>query len=134
MTGRRSARNWLTAAAALVGCADCARPPAGPPPDPAAAFLGEIYVFASNQSSGRNQMMMRLDRPRKDLEVSMLYGPAGQARSTLADGDSLVIVWAGREGRPDYRFVLRPTRGDSVGGTWEGPEGRGTLRGRHAPS
>jgi len=132
MTDRRPARSWLAAAAAAVLAGCTSHTPT--PPDPAAAFLGEIYVFASNQPGGRSQMMIHLDRPRTALEVRMRYGPSGHARSTLVDGDSLVIVWAVGEGTADYRFVLRPTRGDSVGGTWEGPEGRGTLRGRHVPS
>ncbi len=133
MSGRRFARRWLAVVlpAVLAGCRR-AEPPAGPPPDPAAAFLGEIFVIASSQTITRSQMMMRVDRPRTALEVRMLYGPAGQVRSTRVDGDSLVIVWAGRAGTPDYRFVIRPTRGDSVVGTWEGPGGHGTLRGRHA--
>lgn len=134
MTGGRL-WGWLAAVASgvLAACAGHTAPPAGPPPDPAAPFLGEIYVLASNQPGGRGQMMMRLARPRTEIEVHMLYGPGGSARSVRVDGDSLVIVWAGRQGVQDYRFVLRPTHGDSVGGTWEGQEGRGTLRGRHAP-
>lgn len=137
MTSRRVARGGLAAVAAAV-LASCGRPaqPADPPRDPAAPFLGEIYVFASNQPPGRGQMMLRVDRPDRPaapLEVRMMYGPGGTPQSAVVDGDSLVVVWGGRAGVTDYRFVLRRTRGDSVAGTWAGPEGRGTLQGRYAP-
>jgi hypothetical protein len=93
--------------------------------------VGVISLDATNQSGPRSQLMMRVDRPDTALHVQFVYGPAGQPRSVRVDGDSLVVVWAVRQGVRDYRFVLRPTHGDSVAGTWEGREGRGMLSGRH---